>query len=418
MLPYRLLITLLWFPVALILVIRVLRGRETWQDWRERIGWAIPHLSGRRLWVHAASNGELMSVKPLLDRLRVSNPELGLLITTNSTTARALAREWGISGLHARLAPLDTRWAAQRILNRANVAAFMIVESEFWPNRIAAASARDIPILVLGARLSRRSARTWRRMAGLAADLQSRISYLSPQDHGSRRRFLRFGAKTSQMGPVLDLKSLYTAPNVAVSRAKPPFGFDPASTWLAASTHPGEDEIVLAAHRSLLRVWPELQLVIAPRHPDRGPEIVRMARMEGLQAALRSDGAEPRAGIVYVADTLGEMPLWYALASICFVGGSLAPNGGHTPFEPAAFGCAVLHGPHVRNFQRIYQRLDTCGGAIRVEDADAVHKAVYHLQSPERRDDILHKARSAFETPDALDDVLGRLRAYLTLDTP
>lgn len=410
---YRVFITLFWLPVAALLFVRVLRGKERLSDWLERIG--IGRVRGRsdHVWVHAASNGELASARPVLLALLERHPQLRVLITTNSVGGRALARSWEIEGLTARLAPLDTRWSARRLLSRYRVKGLIIIESEFWPNRIAAVSNRGLPVIVLGARLSRKSARVWRRLAHLARALQSRITYLSPQDNGSRRRFLRLGATQAQMGPVLDLKAFYEPfdgpePDAALTQV-----FVPQTTWLAASTHAGEDEIVLEAHQRLKRDWPELQLIIAPRHPDRGADIAMMARNMGFDAAVRSAKDAPRPDAIYVADTLGEMPLWYQCAGVTFVGGSLVDKGGHTPFEPAAFDNALLHGPHVSNFKSIYGKLDVSGAAIKVEDATTLHNAVLHLRESDHRAAMLRLAGETLDQPAQLDEVLTKLQAAL-----
>lgn len=411
---YRLLITLVWLPVALALLARVFTGRESFSDWLERAGLRTAKAPGRHVWIHAASNGELASARPVILALREADPDLNLLITTNSLSGRGMARGWGMPGVTARLAPLDTRWSAARLIRRCGIRGLIIIESEFWPNRIAAFSDRGLPVFVLGARLSRRSARTWRRLAPLARALQARITYLSPQDEGSRRRFLSLGAQSGQMGPVLNLKAFYTPPRDMVPDTSLRGVFDRETTWLAASTHPGEDEIVLDAHARLQKDWPGLQLIIAPRHPARGGEIGSLARRMGHPVAIRSEDDTPRPGAVYIADTLGEMPLWYQCAGISFVGGSLVDKGGHTPFEPAVFSSAILHGPDIRNFTAIYRRLDVSGAAIQVEDAATLREAVLQLRDTDRRAAMTRLAHETLDPPAHFDRIIAKLRAALS----
>ncbi|MDA7428499.1 3-deoxy-D-manno-octulosonic acid transferase [Primorskyibacter aestuariivivens] len=409
MLFYRLLITLLWLPVSMALLARVIAGREGFSDWLERVGLRNLSSGEPRLWLHAASNGELASARPVIFALRDADPALKLLVTTNSLSGRDMARDWDIPGVIAQLAPLDMRWSAARIIRRCRVRGLIIIESEFWPNRIAALSKRGLPVFVLGARLSRRSAQTWRRLAPLARELQARITYLSPQDEGSRRRFLSLGARTEQMGPVLNLKAFYAPPKDMLPDESLRNVFQPEDTWLAASTHPGEDKIVLDAHKRLQSDWPGLHLIIAPRHPARGGEIGSLARRMGFNVALRSEGDRPRRNAVYIADTLREMPLWYQCAGICFVGGSLAEKGGHTPFEPAVFSSAILHGPDVRNFTAIYRKLDVAGAAIQVEDAPSLRNAVLQLRDTDRREAMQRIAHDVLDQPAHLDTIIREL---------
>ena len=414
MLFYRLFITLLWLPVALALLTRVFSGRERLSDWLERVGLRCLSSDEPRLWLHAASNGELESARPVIFALREADPSLKLLVTTNSLSGRDMARNWDISGVIAQLAPLDTRWSAARIVRRCRVQGLVIIESEFWPNRIAALSNRSLPVSVLGARLSRKSAQTWRRLASLARELQARITYLSPQDEGSRRRFLSLGARAEQMGPVLNLKAFYAPPKDMVPDDDLRAVFSAESTWLAASTHSGEEEIVLEAHKRLQSDWPDLQLIIAPRHPSRGGEIGSLARHKGFNVALRSEGDRPRQNAVYVADTMGEMPLWYQSADISFVGGSLVEKGGHTPFEPAVFSSAILHGPDVRNFTAIYRKLDIAGAAIQVDDASSLRSAVLQLRDADRRNAMQRVAHDTLDQPAHLDAITEELVRSLT----
>lgn len=409
MLFYRLFITVLWLPVALALLARVITGRERFSDWSERVGLRSLASDEPRLWLHAASNGELASARPVLFALREADPSLKLLITTNSLSGREMARDWDIPGVIAQLAPLDTRWSAARIIRHCRIRGLIIIESEFWPNRIAALSDHRLPVFVLGARLSRRSARTWRRLAPLAQDLQARISYLSPQDEGSRRRFLSLGARSDQMGPVLNLKAFYAPPRDMVPVDSLRAVFRPETTWLAASTHPGEEEIVLEAHKRLQSDWPGLQLIVAPRHPKRGGEIGSLARRMGFGVAQRSEGDRPRQNTIYIADTMGEMPLWYQSAGISFVGGSLVEKGGHTPFEPAVFSSAILHGPDVRNFTAIYRKLDIAGAAIQVDDASSLRNAVLQLRDADRRNAMQRLAHEVLDPPAHFDTILDEL---------
>lgn len=408
---YRIFISLAWPVLVLWAMVRVLRGTETWADLRQRLGFGTGQGPAPALWLHAASNGELASAESLVRMITARAPGLRIVITTNSVTGRALAGRWGIAQLSAELAPFDTRWAARRLVARHGVTGLAVLESEFYPNRLRVLADKGLPVMFLGARLSRRSARGWRRVMGLVRPVLADVSWLVPQDHGTRRRLRRLGMDPARMGPVADLKALYSAEGRAAPDAALRAVFEPDTTWLAASTHDGEDEMLLRAHLAARKAWPDLQMILAPRHPRRSGDVRRIARELGLDVAQRSAGDPPRKGAVYLADTLGEMAQFYALAGICFVGGSLVDRGGHTPFEPLAHGAAILHGPYSSNFQASYRALDSGGGAVQVADMAQIAEAIAELRDPGRRLSMLHCARDALGTagsPAPLVDVLLR----------
>ncbi|ARE39074.1 Lipid IVA 3-deoxy-D-manno-octulosonic acid transferase [Rhodovulum sp. P5] len=362
---YRVLLTL----VAPVLLVRLAREPKLAP---ERLGLGgAGHRGGRMIWLHAASNGELTSARGLIGQLLAQRPEARLIVTCNTTTGRALVKGWGLGRVSVVLAPLDYRWALRLFLRRWSPGALIVIENELWPNRLSLLAARGVPVLVVGARMSERSAARWRRLPGLVSTMLGTVSYLSAQDAGSRGRLIGLGLDPSRAGPVVDLKA---AP--ATVGMPPRTGerlsalFPRASTVLAASTHEGEEEIILDAFARAFRNRPELRLILAPRHARRGPEVARRIAAAGLAFTTRSAGEDPGADTpVYLADTMGEMALWYALAGACFVGGSLVEKGGHTPYEPAAFGSAILHGPHVANFAGIYAALDAAGAARHVRGA-------------------------------------------------
>ena len=321
------------------------------------------------IWLHGASVGELTSARPVIDMLARHS---AMTVTTNSPTGRALAREWG---LPARLAPLDTPQALRRFLARYRPRVAVTLENELWPNRSALLAATGVRQIVIGARMSERSARRWAMLPGLIRPALRRIDGLSAQDHGSEERLVALGLPEGALLPRIQLKLLGPA------RARP--GAQPETrgrTILAASTHEGEEEIVLDAFMAARRQVPGLRLIIAPRHPGRGDDIAALIAARGLRPARRSAGADETAPVL-LADTLGEMARWYDAATICITGGSLVPKGGHTPWEPAAHECAILHGPHVSNFVEDYALLHAAGGAGTLA-TDAAGTLVRLLRAP------------------------------------
>lgn len=340
----------------------------------------LPEGAGPLIWLHTASNGELAAARPVVDALRAALPGLRLLITANSLTGRDLARGWALPATSARLAPHDDSATLARFLDAARPAALVVIENELWPNRLRLCAARGIPVFCLSGRLSDRSARRWRWFPALARQVAAAIRWLAPQDGASRARFAALGLPGDRIGPVMVLKSAATAAGAG------PLPFPRETTLLAASTHEGEEAVVLEAFARARARRPGLHLVLAPRHPRRRDAVEAAIRAAGLGFATRSRGAEPAAGIpVYLADTLGEMDRWYAGAGLTFVGGSLVPRGGHTPFEPAAHRSAILAGPHVENAAPAYAALRAEGGAVTVTDAGSLAAAILALADPERQ---------------------------------
>lgn len=379
MVLYRLLTWLIAAAFVPLLGLRRLIGLPAVPRWiRPRVfPLARPADAQHVIWLHGASNGELTAARPLIETVLDRAPGLGLVVTANTATGVALAGGWARPRLIAGLAPYDHARIVSRFLAAVRPAALIVIENEIWPNRFVIAAGRGIPILMLGARMSARSAARWALAPGLARRLMGCISWLAPQDSQSGERFVALGLPADRLGPVLSLKSAATAS--AAAALPTPRG----ETLLAASTHDGEEAIVLDAFLGVRDRHPGLRLILAPRHPRRRDAIEAAIRARGLSFATRSRGAEPAADLpVYLADTLGEMGRWYAGAGVSFVGGSLVERGGHTPFEPAAHGSAILHGPHCANFAPAYAALAAAGGAIEVRGSESLIAAILALADP------------------------------------
>lgn len=407
MLIYRLLIPLWTAFVAAAGVIRVIRGRETLNDLRERLGLTpLPALANGYIWMHAASNGELASVRPLLDRLTADTAAPPVLVTTNSLSGREMARSMGYA---SRLAPVDRPGASRALMRRA--VAYATVEAEFWPNRHVEAAKLDVPVLMVGTRLSASTARGWARFPALARHLLHAARLIVPQDEDSRQRLIDLGAPSQRTTQPVDLKSLYAPPPhqpplpAGLAALCPPHRF-----WLAASIHPREDDAVLQAQLQLGKRQPDSGLILAPRHPARADDIAGKARALGLRVHLHSAGysAPPTPVDVLIADTMGEMPVWYDRAFACFVGGSLAPHGGHTPFEPLAHDCPVLHGPEVANFAATYARLDAALPEASVGGATDLAQRLVKLRDGAARTEWLLRQQQALRVT-AAQDTLDRM---------
>ncbi|SLN50356.1 3-deoxy-D-manno-octulosonic acid transferase [Aquimixticola soesokkakensis] len=399
MLSYRLLVSLATLPVAVSAALRLRRGKETTETLRERLGDPADSFvpRGPVLWVHGASNGELQAAEPILRTALARSPRLSLIVTANSVSGRDLVTSWGLERCETRLAPLDHRLALRRFLAAWQPNALLTLENEIWPNRFAMCAARGIPVLIAGARISDKSAQRWKKLMPLMRSVIANVSYFAANDTASEARFRDLGVPQRLIGPAMNLKSAVTLKAPGEAQTGPlRAAFHRSHTVLAGSTHEGEDALVLDAFADALTRIPDLKLILAPRHAVRAPQIAKLITDRGLDYALRSRGEDPATAPVYLADTLGEMGLWFTLAGITFLGGSLVNNGGHTPFEPADFDSAILHGPHVDNNAQAFGALDAAGGALEVRTTIELAEALVMLaQSPAQAADMAQNARMA-----------------------
>lgn len=352
--------------LRLMLRRRVARGKEIAARLPEREGIeAAPRPPGRLVWVHAASVGETQSVLPLLGELLGRG--LGVLLTTGTVTSFRLLEErraaLGLDAVLHRFVPLDVpRWAA-RFVGHWRPEAAVFVESELWPNTIAACRARGVPLMLVNARMSARSLRGWRRAPGFAGQVLGAFARIHPQSAVDAERLAALGGRAIDVPGNLKLAAP-PLPADAAELARLRGVLAGCPVWLAASTHLGEEEVAAAVHASLLPAHPGLVTIVAPRHPERGAGLGR-----ALRAPRRGAGEDPVAGRVWLADTLGELGLLYRLAPIVFVGRSLVGRGGQNPLEPARLGCALATGPHTGNFEEPVRRLVEAGALTVVADA-------------------------------------------------
>ncbi len=348
------------------------RGR-----WRERLALGrYPAAAQDGLLVHAASIGEGVAAVELLRALREAEPQLPLLVTcTSFTGAQRLRRDLG-RGVHQAFLPFDTPGAMARLLDRARPRAIVLIETELWPNLLAAARNRAIPVVLANARLSAHSARGYVRLWALSRPMLRGLTRVLAQTRPIARRFQALGVPAERLAVTGNLKSDLKVPTKVRERAtywRQQLGDRPVI--VAGSTHPGEDEVLLQALPRLQLRHPRVLLILVPRHPQGFDSVARLIARHGHAVVRHSSGEAPVAenvgAPIWLADTLGEMLTWMALADVAFVGGSLVPHGGHSPLEAMAFNCPVASGRHVRNFADTYRALDRAGGVAWVDSCDA-----------------------------------------------
>jgi len=376
---------------------RVERGKEDRQRWRERLGSAsLARAPGPLLWLHAASVGESRSLLPLIETLLAERASLQVLVTTGTVTSAALMGEVLPPGARHQFAPVDRPQAWRAFLDHWRPSLGLLVESELWPNLILEARARQLPLALINGRMSARSYRRWSRLPATTARLLGCFEICLAQSDADRDRLAGLGAP--QAVTVANLK-LAAAPLPADPGALAELSAAIAErpVWLAASSHPGEEPAILDAHRRLARRISGLLTLIAPRAPARGSPIVTACRELGLAVAQRSRRT-PLATTreVYVADTLGELGLWYRLARVALIGGSLIPHGGHNPLEAARLGCPILLGPHTWNFAEMSAALVKEGAAHRIVDGTDLFLAVESVLLDRARREHMAAAAGAF----------------------
>lgn len=377
MLLYRLLLSCAALPILVPLLWQRLTGKADPKDMAERLGRGGAVTPGA-VWLHAASVGELAAAKPLAQALQTAQPDLALLITCNTPTGRAQAQGWNLPNTTLRLAPLDFRWVLGPFLKAAKPRLLIVIENELWPNRLTLCPA---PVALVSARMSGRAAQRWAKAPRLAAQLFRKVALAAPQDPASAQHLTGLGLPQDALAPCLDLKAAGVAAQPdAHLLAQVSAVFPRDQTLLAASTHTPEEAQVLDAFALIRETRPKARLILAPRHPDRGEEVAAAITARGLTLHRRNTDKIPTSETdVFLADTLGEMATWYAAAQATFVGGSWAPRGGHTPFEPAAQNSVLLHGPDTRNFAEIYRALAQAEAAQEVADPAALAQAFLAL---------------------------------------
>ncbi|HZT51805.1 MAG TPA: 3-deoxy-D-manno-octulosonic acid transferase [Stellaceae bacterium] len=408
--------------VALCLARRMARGKEDPERFAERQGVASrSRPAGPLVWVHAASIGEAVSMLSLIDRLLVERPHLSVLVTTGTvTSARLLANRLPAGRAWHQYVPVDRCTYVRRFLEHWRPDLALWVESELWPNLIAETNRCGVPLLLLNGRMSAKSFRGWQRLPGLIAPLLASFDLCLAQDEAQAARFRQLGAAGATS--VGNLKAAAAPLPVDQGElARLAASLAGRTIWLAASTHPGEEEAAALVHRRLRPQHPSLLTIIAPRHPVRGAEIAQSLEAQGLRVARRSrDERVERTVDVYLADTLGELGLFYRVAGIAFIGGSLARKGGHNPIEAALLDCAILHGPDMSNTAAAAAALAGAGASIEVHDAEALATAVGRLidDPVERAARAAAAAGIAADNRAVLDAVMTRIAPWLDRLSP
>lgn len=385
--------SLIFFLALPVILLRLgWRGRRApdyFKRWGERFGVSTEHVTNRPvIWVHAVSVGEVEACRPLVKGLETHYPDHDLLITTMTPTGSARVKAlFDDQVLHCYL-PYDLPFAVKRFLKRYQPVMGILMETELWPNLIAHCSQQKIPLVMANARLSERSAKGYARISQLTREMFTGITLIATQTQTDRQRFRELGMPADRVHAVGNLKfelSLPASLSEQAEATRAMWGNRPV--WIAASTHEGEEELILNATRRIRSTVPDVLLILVPRHPERFDRVAALSRRSGFRTVRRSEGKPCNSAVeVLVVDSMGELPVFYGCSDVALIGGSLIPHGGHNLLEPAALGRAVITGPHYFNFAEVTQQFIAHGAAVEVPDQTALaDKVIELLGDPQQR---------------------------------
>lgn len=359
------------------------------QNIEQRFG-GHKNLPQHGIMIHAVSLGETLAAQPLVNALLKNYPHFPVIITNTTATGAERARAlWGDKVTQCYL-PYDYSWAMDKFLAHSQPRLIIVMETELWPNLLALAQRKKIPVLLANARLSAKSAEGYSKIQGLMTPMLQALSVLAAQDQDTAQRFLDLGAPATTVQVTGSLKFDLTLPDNLAERAlelKQQWQLDGRPIWVAASTHDGEDEIVLAAFKHIQQQFNQALLMLVPRHPERFDQVAELITKHGFSMARRSQQQAVTPDIeVFLADSMGELLLWLAVADVAFVGGSLVNVGGHNPLEPAALAVPIVTGQTMFNFKQITEILLQAGALKQAANSQELAGVVCDwLNNPEQK---------------------------------
>ncbi len=386
---------------------------------KERLG--IPSVSrkkGTLIWFHSASIGETLLVLSLIEKISKIFPDQNILLTTQTVSSGKMVTSKLNENVVHQYLPYDLLPCVRKFLNHWQPSVGILVESEFWPGLISEADHQNIPLLVINGKMTRKSFHRWRRFPKFTQNLFDKINLFLVQSPEIKSRFSILGIEPSKLVVTGQLK-----------QESKPLPYDPneysnlnnffqnRQVWVAASTHQGEEEIIAETHIRLSKnTGNYTQLILVPRYPERGKEIAELLSTYGLNSVLRSEGELPsEPNTVYIADTLGELGLWYRLAKVCFIGGSLVRRGGHNPYEPALLECPIIHGEYYENFSAEYEQLKEQGGSQMVTNSKELAGAIERALDPQNSFSYISNAKILEQSDenDAVDKTLDVIKSFI-----
>jgi 3-deoxy-D-manno-octulosonic-acid transferase len=384
----RILYTILYYAITPFIFIRLKRRAKQApaysKRWGERLGYFPPPEKTGGFWVHAVSMGETIAIAPLVRKIQQAYPDLPVTITTMTPTGSAQVKAlFGESVFHVYV-PYDTPGAVQRFLDKVRPTLCLIVETELWPNLIHYSHQRQIPIIIANARLSEKSAKGYASLSRLTREMLNKIAVVAAQGSVDGERFVSLGLSRDKLEITGNVKfDLHVSDELRQKSAQLRSAWgEERPVWIAASTHDGEDELILDAFAQIRPQRPDLLLAIVPRHPERFDRVANLCRARNFTVARRSRNEPVNVDTdIMLGDTMGELLALYGASDVAFVGGTLVDTGGHNFLEPAAFGVPIVSGPSVFNFAQISAALIEAG-ALRLVQPEELAKNVAEMLGP------------------------------------
>ena len=361
------------------------------------------------IWCHAASVGEFNTLETLIPSIKEKFKNNEILITVSNIVAYEQAKLWSDKQIHIAIAPLDFPSVLKRFIKYWKPIALITMENEIFPNRIVLLKKARCKIVWVNARISTKSMKFWKNNSNLKNQVTKNIDHVFAQDKITHERFKKLGFDIQKLTQIENLKK-FRAPQkvdkIHIKEINKSFAY--GDTICIASSHPGEELIILDAFKLALQKNSNLKMILVPRHPKRIKEIVNLIEEYQFKYSVRSQNESPCSdNQIYLADTIGELPLWYSSCSVTFVAGSLLPIGGHTPYEPTFYSSAIIHGPHFSNFEDAYYTLNKNKGALKVTNSEELSQAWEKLRNKKYRNNTILNAKNIFYNSDEKDVLLN-----------
>jgi 3-deoxy-D-manno-octulosonic-acid transferase len=398
----RLIYTLLFYLILPFILARLywrgFKAPEYRKRWKERLAFYNTTYPKDVIWIHAVSVGEAEAVFSLVKQLQKQYPFANFLLTTTTPTGSARVQAVLANTVTHVYLPYDLPIVVKRFLATFSPKIAIFMEKEIWPNLYVQCAEKNIPTLIINARLSENSAKGYKWITALVKPVLSNVSWIAAQTEDDKRRFIEIGGCKKKMSVVgnlkFDLSIDETEKIIQQAQALKKELFAQRFVWVIASTHEGEEDIFLELYPRLKQHIPELLMVIVPRHPERFKPVQKLAERKQLKTVMRSSNkACTTETDIYIGDTMGELKLLYGASDICFVGGSMVPIGGHNILEPAAIGVPIMFGPEMINFKQIARNVLDLGAAIQCMDKESIEKEVVHLYKEcDYRTELISKA--------------------------
>ena len=409
MVKYNLFLFFLWLIVIPAALIRLCTKKDTLHTLKNRLSFFTNSKPQKdTIWCHAASVGEFNTLETLIPYLKENFKSHEIILTVSNIIAYEQARQWTDEQIHVSIAPLDFPIIVKRFIKHWRPAALLTMENEIFPNRIALLKKAGCKVVWINARISEKSTNFWSRNLNLKNEVIQNIDHVFAQDKLAYQRFRRLGLSSSKLTQTENLKKFRSLPKVERKHTieiNKSFAYE--NTICIASSHPGEEILILDAFKLALQENSNLKMIIVPRHPKRMQEIINLIKKYNFKYSVRSKNEFPSINDqIYLADTIGELPLWYSSSPVTFVAGSLLPIGGHTPYEPTFYSSAIIHGPYFSNFEETYDELNKNQGAIKAVNPKQISAAWEKLRNKGFRDTTILNAKNIFHGSNEKDILL------------